>query len=293
MTRFPYMTEYVNQLFERERNSWDFILLRPVVVFVYFFLRCIILPLKFVIHPIKFGWEGYMIDRTLSLGMKYLAKTEAVELLIRHAQIEPLIYRHLLCFHPGSEQHPPHQKLNGIEGDYNVESIKDVYWNNMTIAHDLLSYEIVDRFDKDIFLQHIDKIRAMRPGDHEAFSKQAVEENRKHSFQLIGATNVAIMIVVTITIFGDMKTVVKALNSFFSDSIVLWCMKHLYIHDPAALINLDFFSQEGANRGHYNSSAFFSDPSRYLYYHIVFDEVVYDLLRNRPPLPAAAIAVAS
>ena len=60
-------------------------------------------------------------------------------------------------------------------------------------------------------------------------------------------------------------------------------MKRIYANDPSALIDLDFFAQEGTNRGHYNSSAFFSDPSRYLYYHIVFDEVIYDLLRNHPP----------
>ena len=98
------------------------------------------------------------------------------------------------------------------------------------------------------------------------------------------------MIVVTITIFADLKTAINALNSFFSDSIVLWCMKHIYANDPAALIDLDFFSQEGTNRGHYNSSAFFSDPSRYLYYHIVFDEVVYDLLRNHTPQSTANTA---
>jgi hypothetical protein len=44
--------------------------------------------------------------------------------------------------------------------------------------------------------------------------------------------------------------------------------------------------QEVSNRGHYNSSAFFSNPSQYLYYHIVFDEVCYDMLMNRPPLGA-------
>ena len=290
MKRFPYMTQYVNELFESERECWDFRLVRPLAIFFYFFLRCIILPLKWVFHQWNFGFEGYLIDRTLSFGMKYLAKTEAVELMIRHAQIEPLLYRHLLSFHPSSNEFPA-TKLNGIDGDYNVDKIRDVYWNNMTIGHDLLSYEIVDRFDKEIFLKNIDRIREMRPGDHEAFSKTALEENKRHSFQLIGATNIAIMIVVTITIFADMKTVVNALNSFFSDSIVLWCMKRLYVHDQEALIDLDFFAQEGTNRGHYNSSAFFSDPSRYLYYHIVFDEVVYDLLRNRPPRTAQSAAV--
>lgn len=224
-----------------------------------------------------------MIDRTLSFGMKYFAKTEAVELLIRHAQIEPLLYRYLLSFHPDNEAFPADQKLNGIEGDYNVEEIKDVYWNNMTIGHDLLSYEIVDRFDKEVFLDNLGEIRKLTPGDHDQFSKNALDENRKHSYQLIGVTNVTMMVVVVITVFADLKTVINALNSFFSDSIVLWCMKHIYVNEPQALIDLDFFAQEGTNRGHYNTSAFLSDPSRYLYYHIVFDEVVYDLLRNHPP----------
>lgn len=281
--RFPYMTDYVNGLFEKERHRWDFHLLRPIMVFFYFFLRCIVFPLKFVFHRFSYGFEGYLIDRTLAFGMKYLARSEAVELLVRHTQIEPLLYRHLLHFHPSSPDSPADRKLNGIDGDFNVQSIKDVYWNNMTIGHDQLSYEIVDRFDKQLFLRNLEQLRACKPEDHDSYSKAALDENKRHSFQLLGATNVAILIVVTITIFADLKTAITALNSFFSDSIVLWCMKHLYANDPAALIDLDFFSQEGTNRGHYNSSAFFSDPSRYLYYHIVFDEVVYDLLRNHPP----------
>ena len=69
---------------------------------------------------------------------------------------------------------------------------------------------------------------------------------------------------------------------------MLWCMKHIYAEDTPALIDLDFFMQEVSNRGHYNSSAFFSNPSQYLYYHIVFDEVVYDMLLNRPPAPVPA-----
>jgi len=283
MKRFPYMTDYINGLFDQERDRWDFHYLRPIVVFAYFFLRCIVFPLKFVFHRVPYGFEGFLIDRTLSFGMKYFARHDAVELLVRHVQIEPLLYRHLLRFHPSSPEFPGDCKLNGIEGDFNVDSIQEIYWNNMTIGHDQLSYEIAERFDKQVFLDNLEQLRLCRPEDHECYSKQALEENKQHSFQLLGATNVAIMIVVTITIFADLKTAVNALNSFFSDSIVLWCMKHLYANDPAALIDLDFFSQEGTNRGHYNSSAFFSDPSRYLYYHIVFDEVVYNLLRNHPP----------
>ena len=75
-----------------------------------------------------------------------------------------------------------------------------------------------------------------------------------------------------------------ALNSFGSDSVLLWCMKQIYAENKQVQIDLDFFMQEVNNRGHYNSSAFFSNPSQYLYYHIVFDEVVYDMLMNQPPV---------
>jgi hypothetical protein len=62
-------------------------------------------------------------------------------------------------------------------------------------------------------------------------------------------------------------------------------LKKIYAGDAAAQADLDFFMQEVSYRGHYNSSAFFSNPSQYLYYHIVFDEVAYDMLRNRPAFP--------
>jgi len=91
------------------------------------------------------------------------------------------------------------------------------------------------------------------------------------------------LVVMVITIFGDLRTTITALNSFGSDSILLWSLKRLYKGNEEIQIDLDFFMQEVNNRGHYNSSAFFSNPSQYLYYHIVFDEVAYDLLVNRPP----------
>lgn len=90
-----------------------------------------------------------------------------------------------------------------------------------------------------------------------------------------------LLIVTMITLFGDLRTTINALNSFGSDSILLWCMKHIYADDEQAQIDLDFFMQVVSNRGHYNSSAFFSNPSQYLYYHTVFDEVCYDMLMNR------------
>ncbi len=92
----------------------------------------------------------------------------------------------------------------------------------MTIGHDLLSYEVIDRFDKQAFLKNIDYIRGLKPEDHEQLSKEALEENRRHSFQLLGATNIVMLIVTTITIFGDLRTTIKALNSFTSDSVLLW-----------------------------------------------------------------------
>jgi len=292
MDRFPYITDYVNGVFADEKRRWDYVLLRPLLLVNYFFLRCIVFPIKFVIHRVPYGFEGFIIDWTLAIGMKYLARNDAIELMIRHVQIEPLLYRHLLTRHPAHADFSADQKFNGIDGDFNVECIKDVYWNNMTIGHDLLSFEIVSRFDKRTFLENLDYTRGRTPEDHNAFSKNALEENQRHSFQLLGATNLVLLIVTTITIFADLKTAVNALNSFGSDSIVLWCMKQIYLDDRDVLIDLDFFMQEASNRGHYNTSTFFSNPSQYLYYHIVFDEVMYDLLRNRPATSQATVGVA-
>lgn len=292
MIRFPYITDRVNDLFEGETERWDFLILRPLILVVYFFMRLVVMPFKFVFHRNPYGCEGFLIDWFLCLGMKYLARTEAVELLIRHAQIEPLLYRHLLTHHdpaPEVEKAP----FRGIDGLYDVESIPEIYRNNMTVGHDQLSYEIGDRFQRDVFLSHLDELRQLRPEDHELLSKAAVDEVTKHSFQILGPTNVVMLIVVTITLFADLKTAMKALSSFDSDSIVLWCMKQLYQNDPAATIDLDFFMQEVSNRGHYRNSAFFSNPSQYLYYHVVFDEVVYDLLRRKPPIPAPAASNAA
>ncbi|MFY7875447.1 MAG: hypothetical protein ACOVQM_08390, partial [Pirellula sp.] len=196
----------------------------------------------------------------------------------------PLIYRHLLstCSPPAS-QLP--KKFNGIDASFDVDSIAEVHRNNMTIGHDQLSYEMGKRFNKNAFLKNLDQLRKSSPEDHNQFSKKAMEENRRFSLQWLGPTNVAIMIVFVITIFADLKTAMKALNSFGSDSIVLWCMKHLYTNNPAVLIDLDFFMQAESNRGHYNNSPFFANPNQYLYYHIVFDECVYEILRTVAPNP--------
>lgn len=282
MIRFPYITDELNELFNSEKDRWDYVLLRPVVLVVYFFVRCIVMPLKFVFHRFPLGFEGFLIDWTLCLGMKYLARREAVELLIRHVQIEPLVYRFLLTNHPAVSPQESLQQFNGIDADFSVNSIREIYRNNMTVGHDQLSYEIGDRFDKQIFLDSLSELRTRRPGDHNDFSKRALDEVDRHSFQILGPTNVVMLIVFTITVFADLKTAMKALNSFDSDAIVLWCMKQLYHDDQSATIDLDFFMHEMSNRGHYRSSAFFSNPSQYLYSHVVFDEIVYKLLRERP-----------
>jgi len=281
MHYFPYLTEYTNRVFSDERKHFDFKIIRPLLLVNYFFLRTISFPLKFIFHRLPYGFEAYCIDWAMAIGMKYLAKTDAAEVMLRHVQIEPLLYRYLLST---PEPYTPKnlRKLNGIDGDFAVEDVKSVVRNNLTIGHDLLSYELIARFDKKRFLANLDHLRSTRPGDHEVFSKAVLDENRKHSWQILGATNIVILIVTSITLFGDLKTTINALKSFDSDSVLLWCLKQIYAGNDEAQIDLDFFMQEVSYRGHYNSSAFFSNPSQYLYYHIVFDEVAYDMLRNRP-----------
>ncbi len=285
MHRFPYITDYANDVFAREQKQWDFVVLRPILLVAYFFVRCVSFPLKFVFHRWPLGFEAWLIDKWMALGLKYVARPEAAELFMRHVQIEPLLYRHVL-----SRRGVPHEstgeRLNGIDGVYDVEDTRMLVKNRLTIGHDLLSYEVVDRFDKEAFLANLDYIRSIRPGDHEQYSKAVLEENRRHSWRLLGPTNIVMLVVMGITLFGDLRTTITALNSFGSDSLLLWCMKQLYAGNERVQIDLDFFMQEVSNRGHYNSSAFFSNPSQYLYYHIVFDEVVYDLLRTNPPVPA-------
>lgn len=278
MLTFPYVTDYVNQVFNREKARLDYVFLRPVLLVFYFFLRVVVFPLKYLLHRVPYGFEARCIDASMALGLKYFASHDAAELLIRHTQIEPLLYRHLLA-EEGSETP---RKLNGIDGDFNVPSLEDIVKNNMTIGHDELSYEIIERFDKGAFLDNLEEIRRRRPEDHGELSKQVLEVNKEHSWQLLGCTNVVIFIVMAITVFGDLRTTIKALNSFDSDSVLLWCLKHIFAENREVMIDLDFYMQIYSNRSHYDSSAFFSDPSQYLYYHIVFDEYAYHVLRNQP-----------
>lgn len=281
MDRYPYITPYVNEIFSREKQRFDYVFIRPILLVLYFLVRCVLFPLKFLIHRRPYGFEPRLIDRCLTLGMKYLATADAAELLVRHVQIEPLLYRYILTGGNPAKS-PAGRPLQGIDGDFSVDSFNDIVWNSMTVAHDELSYEVIDRFDREQFLSQLPQLRATKPLDHESFRKGVLEENRRHSWQLLGCTNVVMLIVLTITIFGDLQTTVKALNSFGSDSVLLWCLKHIFAENPDRLIDLDFYMQVSNNRGHYNSSAFFSDPSQYLYYHIVFDEFAYDILMHSP-----------
>ncbi len=277
MHTFPYITDYINRAFSTERQRLDYIVLRPLLLVFYFFLKLVIFPLKFVVHRVPYGFEARCIDALMAVGMKYLASHDAAELLVRHVQIEPLLYRYVLQEEPS--QTP--RKLNGIDGDFNVDSLEDIAANNMTIGHDELSYELIERFQRDAFLANLEHIRQSRPADHARLTKEVLDINKKHSLQLLGCTNVVIFIVIIITLFGDLRTTMKALNSFDSDSVLLWCLKHLFADNQHVMIDLDFYMQVYSNRSHHDSSAFFSDPSQYLYYHIVFDEFAYHVLRHK------------
>jgi len=284
MDQFPYITDYVNDIFRKEKRRWDYIFIRPPLLILYFVVRCVLFPIKFLFHRRAYGFEAYCIDAFLGFGLKYFATRDAAELIVRHIQIEPLLYRFLLTGHPLQENDAKPKKYNGVSGDFAFESIGSMIHSNLTIGHDELSYELAERFDKSIFFENLERMRSMQPDDHEALSKAVLKVNEAHSLQWFGATNVVMFIVFAITIFGDLHTCVKALNSFDSDSIVLWALKHLYRHTPEVLIDLDFYMQIYANRSHYNNSAFFSDPSQYLYYHVAFDEFAYHCLKTRAPL---------
>lgn len=280
MQHFPYITDYVNKLFNGEKERLDYIFIRPVLVVLYFFLRLVVVPFKFLFHRTAWGFEKKCIDGVIAFGIKYFAARDALELLIRHVQIEPLLYRYLLSGTSERKDGRSGEMLKGIDGDFSVDSIQDIVAHGLTICHDDLSYEIIERFDKDEFLVNLDFYRSSKPEELDQFSQKVLELNRKHSWQLFGCTNVVIFIVIAITIFGDLHTLVRALNSFDSDSLLLWCVKHICAEDKQAMIDLDFYLQTSSNRSHYNSSPFLSDPNQYLYYHIAFDEFAYELLRK-------------
>ncbi len=276
---FPYVTDYINTIFDKEKVRWDYRFIRPLFTISYFFLRIVLVPLKFIFHRRAFGFERRIIDSVMAFGIKYLASREAIELLIRHVQIEPVLYRYLLSGTP--ERRDRTGELHkGIDGDFSVNSIEDIVRHGLTICHDDLSYEVFARFDKRAFLENIHFYRSTCPEDIAQFGSKVLDLNRKHSWQIFGATNVVIVVVFTITIFADFHTSIRALNSFDSDSLLLWCLKHVCAEDPQAMIDLDFYLQSYSNRSHYTSDAFRSDPNQYLYYHIAFDEFAYELLRK-------------
>jgi hypothetical protein len=281
MQSFPYVTDYVNEIFHKEKARFDYRFIRPLLTISHFFLRIVIVPLKFLFHRSAWGFEKRLIDGALAFGIKYFASHEALELLIRHVQIEPLLYRYLLSGTPERKSGSIGEMFKGIDGDFSVNSIQDVVAHGLTIGHDDLSYEIFERFDKQAFLDNLNFYRNSRPEDIAQFGNKVLEQNRKHSWQIFGATNVVIIIVLSITIFADFHASIRALNSFDSDSLLLWCLKHICAEDKQAMIDLDFYLQTYSNRSHYNSDAFRSDPNQYLYYHIAFDEFAYELLRKK------------
>ena len=284
MKSFPYCTDYINEVFSKEEKRLDYTYLRPLLLVFYFFLRVVVFPIKFLIHRTPYGFEARCIDGVLAFGMKWFASCDAVELMVRHVQIEPLLYRHLLSTDMEATGSP--RKFNGIDGDFNVDSLSEMIRNNLTIGHDELSYEVMERFERGRFLENLDELRKRVPEDHTLFSKKAMDATKASSLEWIGCTNVVIGIVITITLFADLRTAVKALNSFDSDSLLLWALKHLYINDPVVSTDLDFYIPDDSNRGHFNSSVFFSNPSLYLQSHIAFDEFAYHILRERPPATA-------
>ncbi len=133
MQAFPYITPYINDVFAKEKTQWDFILLRPLLLVFYFFLRFISFPIKFILRRWPIGCEGLLIDWCMAFGMKYMARYEAAELFLRHVQIEPLLYRHVLA-RRDEKTEPSGEKLNGIDGDFGVEDIDTVIRNNLTIS---------------------------------------------------------------------------------------------------------------------------------------------------------------
>ena len=279
MQSFPYVTDYINEIFDKEKARFDYRFIRPILTISFFFVRLVLVPLKFLFHRRAWGFERRVIDSLLAFGIKYLASYEALKLLIRHVQIEPLLYRYILSGTP-ERRAGTGELLKGIDGDFSVNSIQDIVKHGLTICHDDLSYEIFERFDKHAFLENLDFYRNSRPQDIAQFGNRVLEENRKYSLQIFGATNVVVVVVFTITLFADFHTAIRALNSFDSDALLLWCLKHICAEDEHAMIDLDFYLQADSNRSHYTSDAFRSDPNQYLYYHIAFDEFAYELLRK-------------
>ena len=152
MKQFPYITDYMNETFRKEKQRFDYIFIRPILLILYFFLRCFAFPFKFLFHRKPWGWEGYCIDGVLAFGLKRFASYDAVELLIRHVQIEPILYRYLLTGHDFEDNEKIETSLNGIFGNFGLNSLEQIIRNNMTIGHDELSYELGEKFDRETLI---------------------------------------------------------------------------------------------------------------------------------------------
>ena len=126
MQSFPYITDYINEIFDKEKARFDYRFIRPLITIPFFFLRIVLVPLKFLLHRRAWGFEEKLIDGALAFGIKYLASREALELLIRHVQIEPLLYRYLLSGTPERMDGRTGEMLKGIDGDFSVSSIQDI-----------------------------------------------------------------------------------------------------------------------------------------------------------------------
>src|SRR4026209_943180 len=203
MHSFPFATDYINEIFYKEKTRFDYLFIRPIFTISFFFFRIVLVPLKFLFHRPAWGFEKRLIDSVLAFGIKYLASHEALELLIRHVQIEPLLYRYLLSGTPERMDGRSGEILKGIDGDFSVNSIQDILDHGLTICHDNLSYEVFERFDKRAFLNNLAFYRNSRPEDIAQFGDKVLEQNRQYSWQVFGATNVVIIVVLTITIFAD------------------------------------------------------------------------------------------
>src|SRR5215211_615807 len=171
MQSFPYITDYINEMFDKEKARLDYRFVRPILTISYFFLRLVLVPLKFLFHRRAWGFEKRLIDGVLAFGIKYFASYEALELLIRHVQIEPLLYRYLLSGTPARLAGKSGEKLKGIDGDFTVNSIQDILDHGLTICHDDLSYEVFQRFDKHAFLDNLDVYRSTCPEDLAQFGR--------------------------------------------------------------------------------------------------------------------------
>ncbi len=196
MQSFPYVTDYINDLFDKEQARFDYKFIRPIFTISFFFIRLVLVPLKFIFHRNAWGFEKKIIDSIIAFGIKYLASHDALELLIRHVQIEPLLYRYLLSGTP-ERRAGTGEMLKGIDGDFSVNSIEDIIAHGLTICHDNLSYEIFDRFDKAAFLDNIDFYRKSRPEDIAQFGQQYFRSRTANIHgRYLEPTNVVITIVV-------------------------------------------------------------------------------------------------